>query len=154
LIGHRLKEPDCQLGFMLDGFPRTANQAVALDALLKQMNLTLDVIFYFKVDKPILVKRLSSRWTCKWCNRVVSTDQVSAELKKAAECEKNPGSACEFFQRADDKPEVVQKRIDVYKTQTAPILEYYRKKPGFTEIDASLPQQQVYKILELVLKAH
>ncbi len=151
LIGNRIHEPDCQKGFILDGFPRTAPQAQALDSLLAQMHLNLDAIFYFKVAKEVLVERLSARRTCRKCNRVVSAEAVPAEII-AHECEKNPGFPCDFYQRSDDQPDVVQKRIEVYETQTAPILDFYRSKPGFLEIDASLPQQKVYQLIEQVLK--
>ena len=151
LIGHRLREADCKKGFILDGFPRTENQATALDGLLTQISMSLDSIFYFRVDKEILVKRLSSRRTCRNCNRVVPSDQVSVELSKGADCEKTAGSPCDFYQRTDDQPEVVQKRIEVYQAQTSPILNFYRRKPGFMEIDASLPQPQVYKLIQAAL---
>jgi len=152
LIRHRLNDTDCQRGFILDGFPRTEPQALALEASLLQMGLHLDAIFYFKVDKAVLVHRLSGRRTCRACNRVVSVDQVAAELASGVECVANPGSPCDFYQRADDQPGVISKRIEVYETQTAPILDFYRKKPNFFEIDASLPPQQVYSLIEHALK--
>jgi adenylate kinase len=151
LIGNRIHEPDCQNGFILDGFPRTEPQAQALEELLSQMSLKLDAIFYFKVAKSVLVERLSARRTCRKCNRVVSADDVPAEII-AHLCEKTPGSPCDFYQRSDDQPDVVLKRIEVYETQTAPILDFYRKKVGFLEIDASLPQQKVYQLIDQVLK--
>jgi adenylate kinase len=151
LIGLRLQEPDCKNGFMLDGFPRTENQAKALDDLLVKLGMSLDAIFYFKVEKASLVQRLSSRRTCKNCNRIVSVDQIQAELAKNVMCEKYPGSVCDFFQRSDDQPDVVQKRIEVYEAQTSPILDFYRKKPGFVEIDASQAPAQVYKQIDQVL---
>jgi adenylate kinase len=151
LIRHRLSEPDCKSGFILDGFPRTQPQAEALDKMLAQMGLKLDAIFYFKVGKDILIERLSSRRTCKNCNRIVTANEVSADLKIHI-CEKNPGKPCDFYQRTDDQADVVEKRIEIYQTQTAPILDFYRKKPGFLEIDASLPAQQVYQLIEQTLK--
>ena len=150
LIRHRLNEPDCKAGFILDGFPRTEPQAEALELSLDQMGLKLDAVFYFRVKKDVLVERLSGRRTCRQCNRVVSVDQLEAEKEK--DCEKKPGSPCDFYQRSDDQPEVVQKRIDVYETQTAPILGFYSKKANFLEIDASLPPQQVYGLIEQALK--
>jgi adenylate kinase len=151
LIRLRLQEPDCQKGFILDGFPRTDKQAIALDMMLTEMGLFLDAIFYFKVEKQILVKRLSSRRTCKECGRVVSEDQVASEIAKGVACEKNSASVCEFYQRTDDRPDVVQKRIEVYETQTSPILNFYRTKPGFVEVDGSLPPQQVYQLIQQTL---
>jgi adenylate kinase len=150
LIRHRLVEPDCQTGFILDGFPRTQPQAQALDDSLLQMGLKLNAVFYFKVNKDVLVERLSGRRTCRVCNRVVSVDQLKAELEN--ECVSNPGFPCDFYQRADDSPDVVLKRIEIYEAQTAPILDFYRTKPNFVQIDASLPPQQVYSLIEQTLK--
>jgi adenylate kinase len=150
LIRHRLNEPDCKIGFMLDGFPRTGPQAVALEGSLQQMGLKLDAVFYFRVKKDVLVERLSGRRTCRVCNRVVSLDQIEAE--KSLECVSNPGSPCDFYQRPDDQPEVVLKRIEIYEAQTAPILDFYRTKPNFVEIDASLSPNEVFRLIEQVLK--
>ncbi len=150
LIAHRLREPDCKKGFILDGFPRTQPQAQALDDLLNQMSLQLSAVFFFNVKKEILVDRLSSRRTCRNCNRVVSLDQLATASKE--ECVKNPAHPCDFYQRSDDEPSVVEKRISVYEAQTAPILDFYRKKKNFTEIDGSLPPDQVLHLIEKALK--
>lgn len=150
LIRHRLREPDCARGFILDGFPRTQPQATELDSLLLQLGMELDAVFFFDVKKDVLVERLSGRRTCKNCNRIVSVDQLSQAVHDL--CEKKPGMRCDFYQRADDHADVVEKRIEIYQNQTAPILDFYRKKKNFVQIDASVPADRVYKIIEKTLQ--
>jgi adenylate kinase len=147
LIRHRLKEPDCHKGFILDGFPRTEPQAEALEQLLSDMHMHLSGVFYFEVKKEVLVQRLSGRRTCKNCNRVISADQLGTSLASES-CDKNPSTTCDFVQRDDDKSEVVEKRIEVYQKQTAPIVDFYRAKGNFLQIDGSQSAESVYQLIE------
>jgi adenylate kinase len=147
LIRHRLKEPDCKKGFILDGFPRTTPQAEALEELLNELHMHLDGVFFFDVKKEVLVQRLSGRRTCRNCNRVISADQLGTAVAKEP-CEKNPAAVCDFYQRDDDKSEVVEKRIEVYYKQTSPILDFYRAKGNFLQIDGSQSPDSVYQLIE------
>jgi adenylate kinase len=148
LIRERLGAEDCRSGFILDGFPRTRAQAEALDVLLDGMKRRLDAVFYFDLATEVLVGRLSSRRTCKNCNRVVSADQVRDAL--SVECSRT-GGTCEFIQRSDDQPEVVRKRIEVYQTQTAPIISHYEALPGFLKVDGSASPEAVFGVLHRAL---
>lgn len=148
LIRDRLSAPDCKRGFILDGFPRTEPQAEALDGLLSGMGLKLDAIFQFDIAKQVLVERLSSRRVCRTCNQTVSLDQVKQAIEK---CQNSTPNSCDFYQRSDDAPEVVGRRIEVYETQTAPIVGFYSRKPGFLKVDADQNQDTVYGILERAL---
>ncbi len=148
LIRDRLSAPDCKQGFILDGFPRTEPQAEALDGLLAGMGMKLDAIFQFDVAKRVLVERLSSRRVCRNCGSTVSQDQVESV---GAECSKDSAKKCDFYQRSDDAPEVVGRRIEVYENQTAPIVGFYSKKPGFLKVDADQQPDAVYGILERAL---
>jgi adenylate kinase len=147
LIRDRLSAPDCKNGFILDGFPRTEPQARALDELLGTMGLRLDAIFQFEIGKELLVERLSARRVCRKCNRIVSVDQIRAGDQACA----SGATVCDFYQRSDDAPEVVGKRIEVYQNQTAPILGYYAAKPGFLRIDADQSPDAVFSLLERAL---
>ncbi len=127
-------------GFILDGFPRTVPQAQALDSLLSKLNIHLDGVFFFDVNKEILVSRLSARRTCRKCNRVVS---AGYDLNESC----SVGGTCEFYQRDDDKPEVISKRIQVYQDQTAPVIGYYEKNPSFLKIDGTQSAELVFQTL-------
>lgn len=139
LIGDKLASLKGK-GFILDGFPRTVPQARALDELLSNLKINLDGVFFFDVQKEILVNRLSARRTCKKCNRV-----VGAEDAASVECAN--GGTCEFYQRDDDKPEVISKRIQVYQDQTAPVIGYYESSSVFLKIDGTQPADQVFQTL-------
>jgi adenylate kinase len=125
--------------FLLDGFPRTAEQAYALDSYLKKSDRDLGGIIYIEVPVAELVKRLGGRWTCSKCNSVYNTD--SQPPKEAGKCDKD-GTA--LFQREDDKPESIQKRLRVYDEQTKPLVAYYKKSVPFYPIDGAQAPEQVF----------
>jgi len=131
-------------GFILDGFPRTVPQAQALDQVLSELNLQLNGVFFFDVKKDVLVNRLSSRRTCRNCNRIVSADMVSNGKLEDCTVTSKP---CNFYQRNDDLPEVITKRIQVYQEQTTPVIDYYKSNPNFLTVDAAMPADQVFQII-------
>jgi len=123
LVEERLRQPDCVNGFILDGFPRNAAQAEALDKLLAGVNMPLTVALTVDVEKGDLMKRLTGRRTCRSCQQMYNS--YFTPPKKEGVCDKCGGP---LFQRDDDKEATIKKRLDVYDTQTAPLIEYYRKK--------------------------
>ncbi len=123
LVEERVKQPDCQNGFILDGFPRNTAQAEALDKLLAGMNMPLTIALTVDVEKGELMKRLTGRRTCKSCQQMYNI--YFSPPKKEGVCDKCGGS---LFQRDDDKEETIKKRLDVYDSQTAPLIDYYNKK--------------------------
>ena len=139
IIRNRLTEPDTDRGFILDGFPRTIPQAEALDAMLKELGKEFDRVVYLNVPTPELVKRLAGRMTCP-------VDQKAFPPGTAA-C---PDHKVPLVQREDDRPEAVQKRIEVYLTKTLPLLEYYRGKGLVSEIDGMGTIEEIHS---RVLKA-
>ena len=152
LIRDRLKQPDIKMGFILDGFPRTEPQAVALDQLLEDLGLKLSGVFFFDVNKDVLVKRLSGRRTCKNCNRVISLDQLGTPIANER-CQKNPAGPCEFYQRDDDRADVVEKRIDVYQKQTTPVIDHYRKNKNFVHLNGAQNPKEVFKLIDAKIRA-
>ena len=123
LVEERVKQPDCKDGFILDGFPRNTAQAEALDKLLAGMNMPLTIALTVDVDKGELMKRLTGRRTCKSCQQMYNI--YFTPPKKEGVCDKCNGA---LFQRDDDKEETIKKRLEVYDTQTAPLIDYYNKK--------------------------
>jgi adenylate kinase len=123
LVEERLKQPDTNNGFILDGFPRNTAQAEALDKILTSNGIPLTVALNIDVDMNDLLKRLTGRRTCKSCQQMYNI-HFSAP-KKDGVCDKCGG---QLFQRDDDKEETIKKRLDVYQQQTAPLIDYYSRK--------------------------
>ncbi|MEE6158948.1 adenylate kinase [Olsenella sp. YH-ols2221] len=134
LVKERLADDDAQMGFILDGFPRNTAQAVVLDSELKDMGLALDAAVLVDVDPDVIVKRLSSRRTCKNCGY---TAPAGVDV-----C---PRCGGEMYQRDDDKPETIQRRLDVYQTQTAPLIEYYKGHGLLKTVNGEQAVDDVYK---------
>ena len=129
MILERIDASDCSKGVMLDGFPRTLEQAKALDQALDKKKQKIDRVFYIKVSTDELVRRLGGRFICRKCQ--APYHKVSSPPKKEGICDKCGG---ELYQRADDTPETVRKRIDVYTKETSPLIDYYRKAKKLVEI--------------------
>ncbi len=120
VVADRLTWPDCNLGFILDGFPRTVTQAEALDGLLQQHHRPLAAVIRLVAPEEEIVERLAARWVCPVCGRVYSlrnSDHSTCELE---------GSP--LTQRSDDLPEVVRERLHVYEAQTQPLVGYYDRQ--------------------------
>jgi adenylate kinase len=129
LVGERLEQPDAKAGCVLDGFPRTVAQAEALDALLQRRGEALQRVIFFEVSRPELLRRLTGRRVCRRCGTAYHL--VSAPPKTTGKCDRCGG---ELYQREDDSEATVAKRLDVYQTQTAPLLDYYRRRGLLTAI--------------------
>ena len=132
MVKERLTRPDCKKGALLDGFPRTAAQAIAFDKLLLEMDGRVIVVPYIKVAEKILIERLTGRWTCSVCNRVYH--EKFNPPKSTGRCDFDHA---ELKQREDDKTETVTKRIRVYLQQTKPLIDYYQREGILIEIDGS-----------------
>jgi adenylate kinase len=130
MVLDRLAEPDCKDGAILDGFPRNIEQAKALDEALNQKSRAIDKVIYIKVSEGELLKRLGGRWICRKCQ--APYHEVDSPPKVVGKCDRCGG---ELYQRDDDKPATVKKRLKVYFAETTPLIEYYRKAGKLLEIN-------------------
>jgi adenylate kinase len=131
MVRDRLAQPDSELGWLLDGFPRNVQQAKELDGVLDEIGSALSVVLDLDVDHDEVVKRLSGRRTCKKCGHVWHLQFDPPAVHNV--CDKCGG---ELYQRDDDHPETVRHRLEVYVAQTAPLVDYYRSSDQLVVIDA------------------
>jgi adenylate kinase len=123
MVRERLLRPDCEHGFILDGFPRTIPQGDVLDTMLSELNKSVTIVLYFRVRERMLLERLSHRWTCRDCGAVFSYES----LPPREGC-KRPVCTGELFRRADDDPQTQAQRIREYEDKTAPLVDYFQRK--------------------------
>jgi adenylate kinase len=140
LLKDRITEDDCKNGFILDGFPRTIPQAKALE----ESNVKIDKVMNFIASDRTVIERISGRRTCKKCNAIYHIKNIPPKVEGV--CDKCGG---ELFQRDDDKPEKVQKRLEVYKEQTEPLIEFYKGKGILIDIKT---EQSLDKIVGEVMR--
>jgi adenylate kinase len=146
IISERLAEPDAAEGFILDGFPRTEIQALDLEDLLDQLGKPLDAEVLMDVDFDILLKRLTGRRTCSLTGNLLNIYFSSKEELDA--CTDAGG---ELIQRDDDNEETIKSRLDVYRQQTEPLIEYYQTRGRLKTVDADGSMDDVYERLRAVL---
>ncbi len=139
MVADRLSEPDSAEGAILDGFPRTIEQAEALDEVLGKQGACVGLVPYINASTGTLLQRLGGRWTCRNC-------QVVYHVLFSPPSEPGKCDACggELYQRPDDTPETHRKRIEVYQEQTAPLVEYYRERGLLAEIGGEADIEGVY----------
>lgn len=146
LVADRLKQDDVKDGFLLDGFPRTVNQAQALDKVLESLNGKIDKVINLQVDRSKLVARAVGRRICKDCG---ATYHVKFNpSKEAGICDLCQG---ELFQRTDDVEETVAKRIQVYLDETQPLIDYYTKAKNIVTIDGDTGIENVFNDIKMAL---
>ncbi len=122
--------PDCERGAILDGFPRNVNQAKALDEALARQAKAIDRVLYIKVSEAELVKRLGGRWICRQCQTPYHA--IDSPPKVRGKCDRCGG---ELYQRPDDAPETVKKRLEVYFDETTPVIDYYMQADKLLAVD-------------------
>lgn len=146
LVEDRLSKEDTQVGFMLDGFPRTIYQAEALDAVLMNMGTSLDYVINIVVDPSVLVERAVGRRICKDCG---ATYHVKFNpSKEEGECDVCGGP---LYQRSDDTKETVTNRIEIYENETAPLVAYYKAADKLVSIDGLQDIEKVFEDIQKIL---
>lgn len=145
MVGTRLNHQDCRNGFILDGFPRTVNQAEKLEELLRQKELQLDAVISIEVPTDEIIRRLSERLVCETCGYMVNPGD---EVQDRDPCPHCNGTV---IKRGDDNPITIRKRLDVYHQQTGPLLKYYKIK-GFLQVVSGIGlvdeiTKRIFKVL-------
>lgn len=140
IIVDRLKESDCNNGFILDGFPRTIEQAKALDEILKNEGKEIKSVIYLQADEGEIVKRLSGRRICTACGEAFHV--IFNPSLNAGFCDKCNGR---LYQRDDDNEDVIQSRLKIYNDQTSPLIEFYEKKSLLWAVDSLGSIEEIYE---------
>ncbi|MBW2061678.1 MAG: adenylate kinase [Deltaproteobacteria bacterium] len=147
IIDNRLKENDCQKGYMLDGFPRTVAQAEALDKILSSRNSGIDHVISIDVPREDLLARLTGRRTCRQCGQGYHV--IFDPPKKEGVCDKCSG---ELYQRDDDNEATVASRLEVYANQTQPLIDYYQNKGLLRPVNGQGKIQEIFDRIVGVLE--
>ncbi|NVM55712.1 MAG: adenylate kinase [Candidatus Helarchaeota archaeon] len=142
IMNERLKEPDCAKGYILDGFPRTLNQAEKLETITQ-----IDVVVNLQVSSETILKRLTGRRSCAKCGAVYNLSFKPPPQEGKCEC------GGELYQRDDDKEETVLKRIETYKNQTEPLIKYYSEKDLIKNVEEKNTPSKVFQEVEKILNA-
>ncbi|MBI4213840.1 MAG: adenylate kinase [Chloroflexi bacterium] len=145
MVLERLSRDDARNGAVLDGFPRTVAQAEALDRELEKRGQKVDQALYLNVPEDELLRRLAGRWLCRVCQ--MPYHEVSNPPKVAGKCDKDGG---DLFQRRDDTSDAIRTRLDLFFTETVPLLDYYRSSGVLDEIDGA---QEIEKVSHDVVAA-
>ncbi|HAC5668967.1 TPA_asm: adenylate kinase [Listeria monocytogenes] len=146
IVRERLSEDDAKDGFLLDGFPRTVEQAQELENILSDLGTELDAVINIDVEKDVLMKRLTGRWICRTCGKTYH--EIYNPPKVPGKCDLDGG---ELYQRDDDKKETVEKRLNVNMKQTKPILDFYSEKGKLHNINGEQEIKDVFVDVEKIL---
>ncbi|HHH5923703.1 TPA: adenylate kinase [Listeria innocua] len=146
IVRERLAEDDAKNGFLLDGFPRTVEQAEKLENILSDLGTELDAVINIEVDKDVLMKRLTGRWICRTCGKTYH--EIYNPPKVPGKCDLDGG---ELYQREDDKKETVENRLNVNMKQTKPLLDFYSEKGKLHSINGEQDINDVFVDVEKIL---
>jgi adenylate kinase len=142
IVEQRIGQPDCQRGFILDGFPRTLAQAEFVDRMLQAKGKGNPLVLDIQVDRDMLLKRLTGRRTCSVCGQIYNVYLSSPKVD--AVCDKDGGK---LLQRVDDSEETIRQRLVAYEKQTSPLIDYYRRKVVLQEVDGNRGPEVITKEL-------
>ncbi|MEO0070135.1 MAG: adenylate kinase [candidate division WOR-3 bacterium] len=147
IIQKRISQPDCQAGFLLDGYPRTLPQAEMLDEMLKEKDLQVDAVFNLQASEEILIARLSGRRICRVCQKIYHIKNMPPKVEGI--CDECGGP---LYQREDDSPQTIKRRLQVYEIKTEPLIAYYQKKGILYQVNTSKDAENTYQAIVNILK--
>lgn len=142
LLKERILQPDCDNGYILDGFPRDLKQAKAYDEILNEINRDLGYVIVLDIDKEIAKARISGRYTCPKCGKIYNINNIEMKPEKDGLCD-----ICdvELTHRSDDDPEVYEQRYQSYLTNTEPIVDYYNAKGAVYHVNAGISVEETHR---------
>ncbi len=140
IVKDRLAQEDTKKGFILDGFPRTLDQAIALDVVLQELGINSVHVIDITMEPELLVSRITGRRICKNCGATYHVTNLPSKVEGV--CDKCGG---ELYQRADDQEATVRKRLEVYSTQTKPLIDYYKNRGLYKQIDGNQNVKKVFQ---------
>ncbi|PYU97666.1 MAG: adenylate kinase, partial [Acidobacteria bacterium] len=149
IVEARVEEPDCRGGFILDGFPRTLGQARFLDRLLEADGRWCPLLLNIRVDRELLIKRAAGRRTCSVCGEIYNV--YFKPPKKEGICDLDGGA---LIHRSDDNEETIRQRQAAYESQTRPLIDYYRQRDVFHEVDGNVEPEAITDAICRFLKGH
>ena len=148
LIESRILDDDCKNGYILDGFPRTINQAKKYDEMLEKNNLEAGYVFVIDIDKSLAKSRIVGRRSCPKCGRVYNVSFEDSMPKVENICD---DCNVELIKRKDDNEESFEKRYEVYLSETAPLIDYYEKKNILYHIDGNIDKEERHNMIKDIL---
>ena len=148
LVADRITQADCANGFVLDGFPRTIPQAEALDAALEKMGTSMDYAIDVDVPDENIINRMAGRRACLECGATYHLVTIPTKVEGICDV-----CGSKIVLREDDKPETVQKRLEVYHAQTQPLIDYYKKQNILKTVDGTQPMDTVFGAIVDILGA-
>jgi adenylate kinase len=149
IVEERINEPDCQKGFILDGFPRTLAQAQFVDRMLETKGRGRPQVLDIEVDEELLLKRLTGRATCEVCGEIYNI--YFSPPKVEGICDKDGGK---LLHRADDNEATIRQRLEAYHKQTSPLIQYYQGQGALTAVDGNQGPEEIARgLVELLSKA-
>lgn len=149
LLEERLKETDCNNGYILDGFPRNIEQAASYEKILEKLNKKLGIVIYLEVDKELACKRISGRVNCPKCGSVYNTIMEEAKPKQDGICDR---CGSKLVKRQDDNSETFGVRYDTYLEKTQPLLDYYEAKNVLYHVESGTNKDETFKNISSLLK--
>lgn len=147
LLKERILQSDCENGYILDGFPRNVEQAIAYDKILEEINRDIGIVIVLDIDKEIAKSRISGRYTCPKCGKIYNTN-TDLKPKKEGFCD---NCCVELTQRSDDNPETYDERYKTYIEKTEPLISYYDKKGIVHHVNSSLTSEETHRQVVKIL---